>query len=781
MKLSLNWLKDFIQIKETPEKLAERFTLAGIEVEKIEILGEGLDTIVVGEIKTIVKHPAADKLQIAKVHIGKGKVLSIVCGAPNIKIGQKVPTALIGTTLPNGMVIEHRPIRGVDSEGMLCAEDELGLGDDHNGIVILPADATVGQKFTKAAALHDVVFDLALTPQRADLFSVYGLARELSALTQMPLRSSGEVKQHGNGKPPVTLRVADRLLCPRYVAKVVTGIKHTPTPQWMMSRLKASGVRPINLIVDVTNYVMIETGQPLHAFDFEKLSGGKKSVSIQVRRARKEETLITLDTQERHLDSSMLVIADAKRAVAIAGVMGGKDTEVDGRTSSVIIESAIFSPSSVRKTSQRLGLRSEASLRFEKGIAWDLPIRASERVAELLQQIGGAKTSTNVESSGKASHSASIILTVPEVTGLLGVSISTAEMKKSLEWLGCVVTVGGDTLTVTPPPWRFDVAIGADIIEEIGRMHGFNSFPATKIIATVAPAPVNPLDMWSERTRDALSGFGFSEALTYSFYGAKDFEPFGSHASDHYEVANPIDSSQQYLRISLLPKVIQAAGKNFHTRERVELFEIGKVFHESSGVLPHEQTTIAAVSLSKTRPFYRLKGACVRLLTTQGVKQEQVVFSKIHRMYARTAATVAIHGNTVGEIVLLNEQTLAKCKIRGEAAAFEISLDECMRYFSHRGSFRALTPFPAVERDLSFIVPPEATYANIESLIRGADPLIINVRGFDRYPVEDKKSVAIHIVIQSAERTLTSSEVDVVMQKIENVLTHSFDVTIRKA
>ncbi|HCM68163.1 MAG TPA: hypothetical protein DIS62_04135, partial [Candidatus Kerfeldbacteria bacterium] len=446
--------------------------------------------------------------------------------------------------------------------------------------------------------------------------------------------------------------------------------------------------------------------------------------------------------------------------------MGGRDTEVDGRTSNVVIESAIFNPASVRKTSQRLGLRSEASMRFEKGIAWDLPVRASERVAELLVQVGNGRATRITESAGKPPKPIITILPINDIARILGVRISPAEMKKSLERLGCTVTMSPDTLKVTPPLWRFDLEIGADVIEEIGRMRGFNSFPATKIIVAVEPAPINSSDTWSEQTRDILVGLGFSEVLMYSFYGTKDFEPFGSHSVDHYEVANPIDSSQQYLRTSLFPKLIQSAGKNFHTRERVELFEIGKVFHKSSGVLPHEQTMVAAASLSKTQPFYRLKGACMKWFTALGVKQQEVVFSKVQKTYARAAASIAIRGKQVGEIVLLNDRTLTTCKIRGEAAAIELSLDECMKFFSQRGSFKVLTPFPAVERDLSFIIPHETSYATIESLIRGADPLIINVRGFDRYPVEDKKSIAIHIVIQSAERTLTSSEVDAVMQKV---------------
>lgn len=781
MKLSLNWLKDFVSIEETPEKLAERLTLAGIEVEKIEYLGKGLDGVIVGEIKTIIKHPAADKLHVTKVDVGKGKILDIICGASNIKVGQKVPTALVGTTLPSGLKIEKRPIRGVESVGMLCAEDELGLGEDHTGIVILDKDAKVGQKFTTAYKLDDTVFDLALTPQRADLFSVQGIAREVAALTGLKLEPRKEVSSTQKTQAAVSVRIVDKTLCPQYSAQVIENIRKTKTPQWMETRLIASGVRPISLIVDVTNYVMLETGQPLHAFDFDKLSGGKKRASLIIRKAKKGERITTLDGKDRELAPSMLVIANEKNPVAIAGVMGGKNTEVNASTSKIVLESAIFHPSSVRKTSQALGLRSEASLRFEKGIAWDMPIVASHRVAELLRTVTQSTGKGLVVQSSREPKQSSISMTVDAASKLIGVDIPFSEGKKSLEKLGFSVTEKRSMMSVQPPLWRHDIHFAADVIEEIGRMHGLDKLPATLFTSSTKPAPSNKLDDWAEFSRDLLVGFGFTETLSYSYYGENEIKSFGLKPEDHYQVTNALNPDQRYMKLSLLPQLLQATAKNFHTRDHVSLFEIGNIFEHSTKQLPDEKYLISAVSAGKTSTFYHLKGALTEFLGALGINQYRLSFTQKVTPYAEVSAEIHIDKSVqVGTIAEFNEKTLNYFKLRGQAAAFELSLPVLLRLLSHKRKFTSLPHFPVITRDISVVVDHSVAYQEIKQIVLGAHTLIAHIEGFDLYPLKGQKSIALHIVFQSTDRTLTTKEIDVIMERIDGNLERQLSAKIRK-
>jgi len=494
MHLSLNWLKEYVKFKQAPEKVAEIFTLGGFEVEKVVKWGQGLEQIVIGQIKTIISHAEANKLSVCKVDVGRKQPLTIVCGAKNVKPEHKVPVALIGTTLPNGMKIERRRIRGIDSEGMLCAEDELKLGEDHSGILILDKSLKIGQKLGKATGLEDIVLDLSLTPNRPDTYSVIGLARELAALSdQKFIQKKVTVPESKklNVKKLLSVRVQDNNLCPKYTVRVVKNVKVKSSPQWLQARLIVAGIKPINNIVDITNYVMLEYGQPLHAFDYTKVQGK----NIIVRKAGSDKSFITLDGIERQLTPDMLMIADSKQPIAIAGVMGGDNSEISKQTKDIVIESAVFKPISVRKTRQRLGLVTEASTRFEKGIAWELPELALDRAAQMMAEIAGGEVAKGmiVASQQKAEKSKSLKVRLSYINRIIGRKFTLVEVKKVLERLYFTVKEAGkDELRVTVPSFRQDVSIPADITEEVGRMYGWNNYTSAPIYAELKPIKLSP-------------------------------------------------------------------------------------------------------------------------------------------------------------------------------------------------------------------------------------------------------------------------------------------------
>lgn len=779
MKLSLNWLKEFIEVKETPEKLAEILTLAGIEVEHITHLGKGLEGIVVGQIKTIVKHPAADKLQLTKVDIGKGKTLDIVCGAFNIRVGHKVPVAPVGTTLPNGMKIERRPIRGVDSNGMLCAEDELGLGKDHTGIVILPESAKIGTPFTFAYGIDDVVLDLSLTPQRADLFSVYGIARELSALTGRAVKPL-KLKELPPSRRTCTVLIERAKLCPSYGAVLVSGIRKTETPQWMKVRLIGAGMRPINLIVDVTNYVMLEVGQPLHAFDRAKLSHGKR-ITLGVRVAKVGERMTTLDGKNRELEPSMLVITDGKHSLAIAGVMGGEATEVSTSTVESVIESAIFDPVSIRKTSMKLGLRSEASTRFEKGISPSLPKIAMMRVAQLLTDIAGARVTDQTLVGGATRPRQPVVVMAEKINSLLGTSLSASVIQKYLMRLGCGVRISKNGLNVIPPEWRLDLSIPAELAEEIGRLHGLNTLIPTHFVRPSSAPSVDPRWSFAQHAKDVLAGLGCVEAYTYSFYGQQVMRPLHLVPDEHFEVSNPLNPDQQFLRTTLLPNLFEAGARNAQTEEAFDLFEIGTVFHPSTSDLPQEERKVALCAFGRTSRFYHLKGVLESFLAALGIVMDHVSYAPVNTRYADAAAHIFVNKTSIGTIGELSTESERGYKIRGETSYAEISLDALMPLSITRKAFTDIPAYPAVMRDISFVVDHTVTYGQVYARIRDVDKLISHVRGFDTVPFEERKSMAVHIIFQSPERTLTSQEVDRTLEKICQILERELGAKIRKA
>lgn len=779
MKLSLNWLKEYIKIKQTPEQLAEVLTLAGIEVESIEKLGSGLDQIIVGQIKTMVDHAEADRLRVCKVDIGASQLLNIVCGASNIRAGDKVPVVLVGATLPNGMKIEARRIRGVDSEGMLCAEDELGLGEDHAGIMILDSDLRVGQKLGKAIGLDDVVLDLALTPNRADWFSVLGLARELSAILNLvmnvkkyPMKEDSKT----DVKKWLKVQVNDYNLCPKYVARVVRDVKIGESPAWLKSRLIVSGMKPINNVVDITNYVMLEMGQPLHAFDYDKIGGHK----IIVRRAKAGEKTLTLDNEDRKLENTMLVIADSKKPVAIAGVMGGLDSEVNKSTKNVVIESAIFKPISIRKTRQKLNLVTEASMRFEKGIWWTLPEQSADRAAALMSQLAGAEVVKDkiVCQTKKVPKQKTIKASLDYINKIIGLTFKIKQAKDILESLRFKVQVTKDNiLYVNPPSFRPDVKLPADVAEEVGRLYGWNNIKPVPIYAELKPVRLPDEKYWEREIKELLAAAGLTETLNYSFYSKNLMDKFSFQEKDHYKLINPLNPEQAYLRISLLPRLIDNVSQNAPNYETIKLFEMGHVYKKSRKEMPEENQYLAAVVFGKKYEFYQLKGVLNKLLDSLQIKNAE--YRRADNQVL-AGAEIFIKNQKIGHVGNVNSIISEKCKVPGKISAFELDFNKLLR-FAGQVTYKPVSDFPSVERDLALVVDDKVTYTDLFEEIKDFSPLIVAVEGFDLYVMPDgRKSMAFHLVFQSPARTLKSEEVDEIQEQIVEKLGRRFKAVLRK-
>ncbi len=777
MKLSLDWLKEYVKYKKTPEQLAELLTSAGFEVERINTFGQGFEQVIVGQIKTIVNHADADKLSVCKVDVGQAEYLNIVCGAKNIKPDQKVPVAMIGARLPSGMVIERRKIRGVESEGMLCAPDELGLGQDHSGIMILDKDLPVGKLFGLATGLEDTVLDINVTPNRADCYSVLGLAREVSAVTGQPLsvpKVSVKESKKFTIKKLLSVTVKDKDLCPKYTARVVKNVKIRPSPQWLQSRLIVNGLSPINNVVDVTNYVMLEYGQPLHAFDLNFIQGRK----ITVRRAGHDMSFETLDGEKRQVPADTLMICDVKKPVAVAGVMGGKSSEITRQTKDIVIESAIFKPVSIRRTRQKLGMMTEASLRFEKGIWRGLPEQACDRAAQLLSEIAGGEVARCmiVVEDGKAPKIRKVKFSLTEINRIIGHTFAPAPARQFLERLGFTVSKNsGDEYNIAVPAWRQDVSIAADVAEELGRLFGWSRVKPQPVFAALAPQQLSAEKKLERMVKDSMAASGFTEALSYSFYGKTLMERFGLKSKDHYRVLNPLNPEQEYMRTSLLPRLHDVLLKNFQSRKVIKIFEVGRVFGKQPKGLPEEKVLLSALVLQKQSAAGVLRGVLDSLRRDLNLP-EPIVVTPVQEMW-RSADLKCGH-HRIGE---LGEIALNADKFGQAPAYITIDLNSLMPLFSDKRIFRPIPQFPSVERDMTFIAKPELDYYQIVDYVKKIDELVSEVYGTKYYrDSEEKRSVTLHIIYQAFDHTLESGEVDAIQQRVVSELRNKFGMEIKK-
>jgi phenylalanyl-tRNA synthetase beta chain len=777
MKASLNWLREYVDITLPVAELSKKLTMSGTEVAGAVSVG-GWESIVVGEVVAIEPHPHADRLWLATVDVGTERLTS-VCGAPNLKLGQKVAFARLGAQLLNPdtgepFKLKKARIRGVSSEGMICSERELGISERHAGIMVLPADAPLG--LTLDDYLGDTILDLDITPNRPDCLSIIGVAREIAALTgqtvRLPQVSYDEVGELIEGK--ASAEIIDPDLCPRYCASLIINVRVGPSPSWLEQRLLACGMRPINNVVDVTNYVMLEHGQPLHAFDYHKLAQRR----IIVRRAKEGEFITTIDAVERGLTSDMLVIADGEGAVAIAGVMGGGESEVTEETTTVLIESANFNPASIRRTSMALRLRTEASLRFEKGISPELPLSALKRATQLMAALSGGKIAKGIIDvyPGRVEPKP-ILLTTRQVRRILGVDISLEQRIKVLAFLGfdCQV-VGGDELWVTVPYWRTDVRLADDLVEEIARILGYDELPTT--LPSGALPRYQPDAMWTlrERVSQILVGCGMQEVITYSLTSLEVMSKVVPQSQlTPLRVANPITAGQEYLRITLRANLLAALAANEkHEENSIRLFEVGKVYLPREEDLPQERHMVAGVlSGPRLDCNWHGEGGALDFFDAKGVLETLFHRLGIAASFEPTldesfspgkGAQIVVQGQSVGVLGELHPRVLDSFDISSRPVyLFEIDLERLLPLVLKPPKYRPISRFPATLRDIALVVDEAIPSKKVNDIIQSF-PLVVSVILFDVYTGEQvpqgKKSLAFRILYQSLDRTLTDEEVN---------------------
>lgn len=805
MRVSYNWLKEFVDVNAPPEEVAERLTFSGVAVENVEQPGKDISGVYTGRILEVARHPNADRLVVCSVDCGRqGNPYQIVTGAPNVRAGQIVPVALEGARLAGGVVIKKARFRGLESRGMFCALDELGIGEDHEGILILPQDTPVGVDVKTVLGLDDAVLVLDLTPNRGDCLSVFGTARDVAAIYRLPLKRPIPVFDASGQETAsrVAVEIADPHLCRRYVARLVTGITVGPSPLWMQNRLTAAGMRPINNIVDVTNYVMLEMGQPMHAFDFGTIHDGR----VFVRSARSGERLITLDGVERRLDSEMLLIAGSDRPLGLAGVMGGQDSEVTPATRDVLLEAAYFDPRSIRRTARRLGLRSEASSRFEKGIDISACALAADRAVELLATINaGTAAPGRVDSYPDPLPAKTVILRPAQVTRLLGLNIPTPEIKQIMERLEFKPqTAGelGDNLLVTVPFHRPDVTAEVDLIEEVARLYGYDQIPSTLPHGATTAAGRSREQWVVLRLKKLLTGFGFNEALTFSFVssGMADrmrIGPSSSLRKTPVAIANPISEDQAVMRTMLFPSIVDVLVRNWQRRNTdVAFFEIAKVFLQHTATeLPEERLTLALAAVGQAAggwnsspremDFFFVKGALEQVVAHLGLGQPDFVREEEHpSFHPGRAAKVLVKGREVAVLGELHPEILDAYDIPAPIVAAEVDLAQLLAMEPSPWVVESLPRFPAVDRDLALVLPDTVPSADVIAAVKaGGGKHLREVRLFDVYTGRQipagYRSLAFKLRFVSLQRTLTDDEVNNTLESIRKNLHDRFGAEIR--
>ena len=801
MRVPLRWLAEFVDVPAA-DSIAAALTQGGLEVESTLRLGPDLSGVRVGHVLARAQHPNADRLSLCRVDIGSGEPVEIVCGAPNVAAGQKVAVVSPGSKLPDGKKLEKAKIRGVVSHGMICSAKELGIAEASDGILVLDASAKVGAPLGEVLATGDSVLEIALTPNRGDCASMLGIAREVRAHFGGALRLPPFLPDE-EGEPAastVRVQIEDPDGCPRYCARLVRGVSVGPSPAWLAARLEAAGMRAINVVVDVTNLVLLEFGQPLHAFDAATLRGGV----VHVRRARADEKIATLDGATRALQSEDLVIADAERAIAIAGVMGGAETEVGARTTDVLLESAHFEAVRVRRTARRLGLSSEASYRFEREIDRDGLRRAIDRAAHLLAELAGGSVAPGVvEATGRAPSAVAEIALDPErVNRLLGTHFDRAAIAALLARVDVVdVDAGSGPLLCRVPSWRNDLRRGVDLVEEVARIHGYDHLPTTLPIALLGPVAVSRGRSVVEGARNALCAAGFVECMTLPFASAADLDRIGLPEDDArrrvVHLQNPLTDEESNLRSTLVPSLLAVARTNRSRQvERVRAFEVGRVFAAvASDELPGETLHVAGVVMrgegglwaAPTPPplFFDAKGAVERLFEDLGLAASFSADADEPFLHPGASAAIALDGRRVGVVGELHPETAARFEIDASCAIFALDLDAIAATSPAPVKYREVSRQPSVRRDLAVLLSRDEPARGVLDAIRGtAGPHLVAAEIFDRYEgtgvPEGRVSVAFRLVFQRPDRTLLDAEVARATERVVRMLADRFGGELRQ-
>lgn len=793
MNLPMSWLNDYMDINVTPKEYSDRMTMSGSKVEGFENMGENVQNVVAGKVLTCEDHPDSDHLHVCTVDAGTGEILQIVCGAPNVKAGIIVPTALVGATLPDGKIKKGK-LRGVESFGMLCSHDELGITEDmlgyepEYGILILPDDTPVGKDIRDIFGMNETVVEFEITSNRPDCFSIIGLARETAATFDKKF-TIPEVKFTEGGEniaDTISVDVLDKDKCQRYCARMVKNVKIGPSPSWMQKRLRACGVRPINNIVDITNYVLLEYGQPMHAFDLRDLEDNK----IIVRRAENGEVIKTLDEQDRTLTNDDLVIADGKKAVAIAGVMGGFNSEVKDDTTTVIFESATFEASSVRLTAQRVGLRTEASSRYEKGLDYNNTVPAVERACQLVEELGcGENTSGMIDVMGNVTDMKTLPFRPEKINAFLGTNISTEQMVKYFDALEIKTYL--DKMTVTPPSFRPDLEGEADIAEEVARFCGYDKIPVTLLSGEATCGKKTNRQAAQDDINKILTALGMYEIYTYTFTSPSVFDklsvPADSKLRNAVKISNPLGEDTSIMRTTTIASMLDILSRNYNYRNAAaRLFEIGKIFTPTEeGKLPDEPLKITIGIYGDKADFYDIKGICeemFRSLNVQNVKYEAVTDNPT--FHPGRCAKISAGGKTLGLIGEIHPAVGRKYGIETPVYIGELDFENVFLNIGTDVKFKELPKYPAVTRDIAMLVDKTVPVADIEEVVKKASgKLLESINLFDVYEGEQipegKKSVAYSAVYRALDRSLTGDEVQKVFDKVLKNLENQLGAQLR--
>jgi phenylalanyl-tRNA synthetase beta chain len=794
MRVTLNWLREFVDIDVDIKKLVELLDFSGTKVESVTTPGDDLHGVVVAEVLSIEDHPKADTLTLVDVRTTDGEQ-RVVCGARNFSVGDRVPLARVGARLP-GMDITERKIRGEVSRGMLCSGAELGVSRDHSGILVLSPDADLGADVVPTLGLDDTQLELEITLNRPDCMSILGVAREIAALTGKRLRRP-EVKLETSSDvtSPVTVRIEDPGACPRFVARYIEGVKTGPSPQWMSTRLLACGIRPISNIVDITNYVLLELGHPLHAFDADRVA----NQSIVVRRARKEERFTTLDGVERDLEPDDLLITDGAKPIGLAGIIGGEESEVSDSTSNVLLECAYFDPDTIAFTARRQTLRTEASARFERGMDFDMAPVASARAAQLMIELSGGRVSAMlVDEYPKRIERRRVRLRPANTDKLLGITVPAAEQAERLRSIEMDVGDATGALDVLVPTFRPDVTREVDLIEEVGRLHGFHELPST---LPKGAAGGLERDQRAERAlREVLSDFGVYEVVTSSLISPEDIERLeldeSNPARHMVEVANPMVEDERAMRTTLLPSVLKAVALNQSQRAQgVALFEIARIYEPTHEVLPQEGLVLAGAFSGLRREqewtgparqwdFFGVKGILEAAFEGLGLASPLFAPAKGKPFHPTRAATVSLSSAPLGALGELHPDVCERFDVAERTLVFELSLAPVFEALPERVQLREPSRYPAAYLDLAVVVDDAIAAGMVGDVIaRAGAPEVVSVRLFDVYKGhqvgEGQKSLAFALELRAEAGTMTDEEALVVRDRILPALQERTGGTIR--
>ena len=794
MKVSLNWLRDYVDIDCSAQELADRLSLAGLEIESLIHVGHSLNGIITGQITAITPHPNADKLVITTIHDGKTNH-QIVTGARNVNVGDIVPVALPGSTLANGMTLKATKLRGVDSYGMLCSEQELGVADEAAGIWILSPETPLGEDFVTYANLKDTVLDVAVLPNRGDTQSMIGVAREVATLLNTPLKLPPTTCKTAAGTSTITVRVDDADACPLYTGQLITGITHAQTPLWKQRRLQLADIRPLGLIIDITNYVLLEVGQPLHAFDSHQIKGQE----LIVRKGTQDEPFTTLDEVNRQAQTSTLLISDSERPLALAGVMGCDNSGVSDNTQDIFLESAYFHPTQVRRCATAYALRSESSIRFEKGVDSNGVLLGSQRAAHLIQELAGGTVVGDPVIVKEDTHSLFKATQIPfeweRINRLLGTKLTKKTMSTTLEQLGFICH--NDTIEV--PSWRQeDCTEWPCLAEEIGRIIGYDSIATTLPTESVVVDQTSRFESIKAQCLQSLTQQGLTQCLSFPMIGDTDLAVLKASAPPHVRIQNPISSQEAIMRPHLLPSMLNTIAHNAKRQQRqLRFFEIGKVFFKHDPP-PHKEETHCCLALPGNRSDHAytqdfsgsvsdisaLKNLITTLLRSLGMQQVRFDTTTKPYLHPLKGLHIFVNNTCIGELGQLHPSIYKSLSLEQDVWIASLNLTLLSTFPAPKTVFKPYSNQPTVRRDIALLAPTDLPYQTIIDTINTLTPKSVKeVFLFDLFQSErlgtDKKSIAIGFIYQNTERSLSDEEVNKAHSRLCRLVTEKLPVTIR--